>query len=180
MIFPSIVLTIIAAASATAQPRAASNPVPVAHEPTITSEIFVEKATLSGLFEVEASKLALTRSSNPQVRDFAQRMVTDHNAAGVELTRIVSNKTLSIPLPMLLDADHLAKLKKLQKESDKKFDGAYGLSMSEGHDEAVSVFTLAAAETLVDADLRAYASKTLPTLQSHHELTRKLPLPAKD
>lgn len=135
---------------------------------------------MAGLYEVEAGKLALMRSKNPDVRAFAQRMVTEHNAAGVELSRIVSTKTYAIPNALLLDADHQAKLRKLEKTSDRDFDTAYARSMLEGHDETLNAFMLASTETLVDADLRAYAGRMLPTLQGHRELALKLPKPAAD
>jgi putative membrane protein len=173
----------VAAAVAPPSPTPAPAPgraVQIPHEPTITSEIFVLKATMAGLYEVEAGKLALMRSKNPDVRAYAQRMVTEHNAAGVELTRLVSTKTYSLPNALLLDVDHQAKLRKLEKTSDRNFDATYGRSMMEGHDEALNAFMLASTETLVDSDLRTFASRMLPTLQAHHELALKLPKPAAD
>ena len=39
---------------------------------------FVTKAAAAGMLEVQASQVAITRASNPDVRAFAQRMVKDH------------------------------------------------------------------------------------------------------
>lgn len=180
--FSAIAILVLGASAATTAPtpQTGSKPAEAAHEPTITSEIFVTRATMSGLFEIEAGKLALSRSKNPAVKDFAQRMVTEHGAAGVELTQLVAKKTYAIPVAMLLDEDHKKKLKKLQDVQASGFDAAYGTSMKEDHAEAVRTFTLASTETLVDADLRAYATKLLPALHSHQELASKLPAVKQD
>lgn len=166
----------VSAATPAANPK--STPVP-AHEPTTTSEIFVEQATLAGMFEVDAGKIALTRSSDPAVRDFAQKMVTDHSAANAELASIAKKAPPALPIPMLLDSDHKAKLEKLEKTSGKNFDAAYGQAMRDGHDQAVVLFTHAAGEPLVRPELREFASKTLPALQAHQAEAAKLPVPAK-
>lgn len=42
---------------------------------------FVEKATLSNMFEIEASKLALERSKFQPVKDFAKMLVDAHTTA---------------------------------------------------------------------------------------------------
>jgi len=62
-----------------------------------TPAAFVKTAALTGLTEVELGKIALTKSQDPQVRTFAQRMVKDHGKANEELTSIADRKQLEVP-----------------------------------------------------------------------------------
>ncbi len=65
--------------------------------------VFVKKAALGGMTEVEAGKVALSKSQDPAIRDFAQRMVTDHGKANSELESLAMRKGLTPPKQ--LDAD---------------------------------------------------------------------------
>jgi putative membrane protein len=169
-------LSTVAAVTVQAQIPPASPP-PALHEPVITPEIFVEKATLAGMYEVEAGKLALSRSTDPGVKAFAQRMVTDHSAAAAELAGVVART--SYPIPSKLDAEHEDRVKKLRSASGAKFDMAYGKDMMDEHERAVTLFTQASSATEVTPELRGFARKTLPTLQSHYEAAKSLPHPEK-
>src|SRR4051794_35989548 len=53
---------------------------------------FVKKAAQDGMTEVEVGKLALTKSQDPAVRGFAQKMVDDHSKANAELAQIAAAK----------------------------------------------------------------------------------------
>jgi putative membrane protein len=46
---------------------------------------FMRQAAQAGVFEVKKSKLALDRSHNRHVRDFAAQMIRDHTKANQEL-----------------------------------------------------------------------------------------------
>lgn len=154
-----------------------ANPPPALHEPVITSEIFVEKAAQAGMYEVEAGRVALSRSTDPGVRAFAERMVTDHGAAVAELSGAVAGT--SYPAPRKLDVEHQARLKKLNNASAGRFDAAYGKDMLDGHELTLTLFTQASSATEVTPNLRGFARKTLPTLQSHYEAAKSLPQPLK-
>src|SRR5262245_61253286 len=64
---------------------------------------FVKEAGAGGLGEVELSKLA-QKSGNPEVKNFADRMVQDHSKANQELVTIASS--LGADVPKALDAVH--------------------------------------------------------------------------
>src|SRR6476660_7453578 len=53
---------------------------------------FVQQATASGLAEVTEGQIAIAKSLNPAVRNFGQRMVTDHTAAGNQLSAIAAQE----------------------------------------------------------------------------------------
>jgi len=147
------------------------------HEPVITSEIFVERAAQAGMYEVEAGRVALSRSTDQGVRAFAQRMVTDHGVTSAELAGAVAGT--AYPAPSKLDAEHQSKLRKLKNTAGAGFDAAYGKDMMDGHGQVVTLFTQASSATEVTPALRGFARKTLPMLQSHYEAAKSLPHPAK-
>ena len=145
-------------------------PALAASEPS--SQQFVTKAVESNLAEVEVSKLALSKTQNPQVRSFAQRMIDDHTKANSELEALAQQKGLKVPDTP--DMMHKASLKMLQAKSAAGFDESYISQMNKDHEKAVSLFQEASTSAKVDPDLKALASKTLPTLEKHHQLVSQL------
>ena len=131
----------------------------------LTPPDFVAKASEAGMAEVELGKLASKMGSTPAVRAYGERMVADHTKAGKELEAIAMKKNL--PVMKALNAKHQKAVTDLSAKSGKSFDDAYAQQMVVDHDEAVTLFT--SATTLKDADLSAFASKTLPTLQAHQK-----------
>ena len=84
-----------------------------------TPSAFVKKAALTGMTEVELGKLALSKSQDPEVRSFAQRMVTDHGKANAELSSIA--KAEGIDAPRSLDAEHRAMVEELKGKDGADF-----------------------------------------------------------
>ena len=136
--------------------------------PTLAAEDsdFVMKAGMGGLAEVQLGNLAGEKAQNADVKAFAQRMVTDHSAANAELAQLATAKGVTLPAELAGEAkaaaDHLA------TQSGAAFDKAYMTHMVEDHDKDVAEFEKAS-QSLQDADLKAFAAKTLPTLKSHQE-----------
>lgn len=133
---------------------------------------FVEKAAQSSLLEIEASRLALNNARDPQVRQFAQRMIKDHGLASSQLTRIAEKHGLDVPRQ--LDSRHMEKLQELKSQSGSGFDAAYVKLMNDSHGRAVQMFEQASESAQLNEDLRAFASQTLPTLQTHEQLAGEL------
>jgi putative membrane protein len=138
----------------------------------LTSATFVEKAAQGGMTEVQASKLALQKSKNEDVKSFANHMVTDHSQANNELKTLASKKSLSVPTD--LDAHHKAAIAKLSSKTGAEFDRAYAEQMSKDHDKTVALFKSASTASGVDPDLQAFAQKTVPTLEKHDQLAMQL------
>jgi len=133
--------------------------------------VFVKKAALDGMTEVEAGKVALAKSQDPAIRNFAERMVKDHGKANTELESLAAKKGLGAPKQ--LDPEHKEMLSALQSKSGKDFDQAYAEHMNMDHSKAIALFESAAGSS--DPDLAQFAKKTLPTLKEHKELAQKLP-----
>ncbi|HEU5080813.1 MAG TPA: DUF4142 domain-containing protein [Opitutaceae bacterium] len=127
---------------------------------------FVEKAAKSGMAEVDISKIAAERSTNPQVKEFAQMMVSDHGNANTELTALAGTKGVTLPMDK-------TNVEKWSQRSAKDFDQEYMDKMVKDHEDAVSLFEKEA-KNGDDMDLKAFASKTLPTLQAHYAKAKEI------
>lgn len=136
----------------------------------LTAGDFVTKATQAGMTEVELGKLALRKSTNPDVRKFAQRMVDDHGKAGAELASLARSSNLKVPTK--LDTAHADMVQVMNDKSDADFDSAYVKDMMADHKQAVALFQQA--QSLPDKPLAEFATRTLPTLQEHQRLADDL------
>lgn len=132
---------------------------------------FIEEATEGGLAEVELGKLAQQKSQSTMVKEFGSRMVQDHSKANDELKEIAESK--GVQLPGAPDKEHQKDVEKLSKLSGAEFDREYAAHMLSDHKKDVSEFKKAADKSK-DGDLKAFAGKTLPTLQEHLTMAQNL------
>jgi len=114
--------------------------------------------------EVEIGKLAAEKAASDQVKQFAQRMVTDHQKAGDELKSMAQTKNITVPTE--LGPKHKALRARLEKLSGEAFDRAYMNEMVAGHRKAVTAFRTES-NSGKDAELKQWAAKTLPTIEEH-------------
>jgi putative membrane protein len=128
---------------------------------------FMEKAAKDGMAEVKLGQLAAQKASAPEVKQFGQRMVDDHSKANDQLKQIASNK--GVTLPTELDKSAQKEHDKLSKLSGAEFDREYMNHMVSDHKKAISEFKNEANKAK-DADLKQFASSTLPILEEHLNL----------
>ena len=131
---------------------------------------FVMKAAHGGLAEVEMGRLAQERGSSAKVKDFGKRMVDDHTRLNNDLEKVAKDK--GITLPTAPDAKETAAKDRLSKLSGAAFDRAYMADMVRDHKEDVAEFQKEA-DHGGDADIKALASKALPTLQEHLKMAEE-------
>ena len=133
---------------------------------------FMTTAAASGRKEVELSRLAAERATDPAVKQFAQRMVEEHSQANEQLMLMASKK--GITLPNRRDAKTQSTLTRMQKLSGADFDRAYmkEAGVSE-HEKAVKLFE-EQSQHGTDADTRAFAAKLLPGIQEHLRMAREM------
>jgi putative membrane protein len=132
---------------------------------------FVKKAADGGLAEVALAKLAQEKASSDEVKAFAAKLEKDHTQANTELTQVASQK--NVTLPSAPSKMHQAKQDKLSKLSGAEFDKAYVAAMVEDHQKDVRDFQRQATSG-ADADVKAFAAKTLPTLKDHLQHVQEL------
>jgi putative membrane protein len=133
---------------------------------------FLEQAAQNGHAELSASRLALEKTRNEQVRTFAQRMVDEHTRSNDELNALAASKNYQPPTePSMLQKGKEMLISGL---SDDNFDRRYINQMGvEAHEDNIELFDRASREAQ-DADVKAFATKSLPQLRSHLEAARSL------
>jgi putative membrane protein len=131
---------------------------------------FFEKAAKASMSEVEISRVAAERTSNPEVKKFAQMMIADHQAAFDDLASLATAKGVSLPAKELHPG-------RWEKRDAKNFDRDYINKMVSDHEDVVKLFEKQAKDG-DDPDAVAFARKYLSTLQQHlqqaHDLKRLL------
>jgi putative membrane protein len=125
---------------------------------------FVEDASAKGVAEVEAGKLAQEKGTAADVKSFAEMMIKDHSAANDKLKTLATSKNLEVSDDaQLMDK---AKAMILELRSAKSFDQAYANNQVKAHEATIKLFEEEAANGK-DADLKAFATETLPKLKAH-------------
>lgn len=138
---------------------------------------FARMAAISDMFEIQSSQMAEQRSQNPQVKQFAQRMVTDHTKTTNEMKQLMqqagSGPLHNMQMPSGLDQKHQALLTQLQQAQGPQFDQMYIQQQVQAHQMAVDMFQNYA-RSGDNAQLKQFASQTLPALQQHLQMAQEL------
>ncbi len=132
---------------------------------------FVMEAAIGGLAEVEMGKLAADNAVSREVKDFGERMVTDHEKANKDLEQAVA--PYGVILPTKVDDVHQRHLDMLKAKKGADFDRAFTRHMVEGHEKMVKLFKKEARSGQA-APVKEFATNTLPTLQEHLKIAKDL------
>lgn len=136
------------------------------------TEDFVKEVSMSDMFEIESSKLALEKGS-AATKVFAQQMVDAHQKTTSELKALLdSGKVKAMPATGMSDAQKTS-FDELKGLSGKEFDDAYQGDQEDAHEDAVDVFKRYASEG-DNPDLKAWAAKTVPALEHHLKMAEEL------
>lgn len=130
---------------------------------------FVKAVSSSNAFEIESSKLAEQKAKDGDVKEFAKQMIADHTKAAEELKKAAKTEGGEPPLA----PKHAAMLETLNGASDRDFQPLYIEMQAAAHMEAVSLFATYA-KGGDDPAVKAFAKKTLPTLEMHKMHVQKL------
>jgi putative membrane protein len=143
-----------------------------AESSTPSTADFVNKAGISGIFEIQSSRMAM-RKHAPADRKFAEHMVRDHQRIAEQLKQIVRKQRVDAQVPKALDDQHQKMLDQLRGENGASFEKDYDQMQKEGHEQAVALFQ-AYAQNGDNPALKNWAAKTLPTLKEHLSMAEKL------
>lgn len=138
-----------------------------------TDANFMKQAAENGHAEIEASKMALQKSSNAEVKKFAQQMIDDHTKANQELMSLAASKNVDLPTEPSLVQKGKAKVM-LDTADGEKFDQRYAASMGvDAHEDTLKMFREAARDAK-DPEVKAWAAKTVPVLEHHLQMAKAL------
>lgn len=156
----------VAAASPTVSPIASPM-----MSPRMDANAFAIEVAQNNMAEIELGRLATQKGQNPQVKQFAQRLIADHTRAGNELKLVATDK--NITLPTEVRPEQKENHDRMSRLSGAEFDRAFMEAMVQSHDRSVNTFQ-DQANNGTDAEIKAFATKTLPTLQEHLRMAREL------
>jgi len=132
---------------------------------------FVEKATLSDMYEIEAAKIALERSQVQAVKDYAQAMLDGHTASSNELKPLATAALVTQPTD--LDNGFTSQLEQLRTAKAEDFDDNYIDQQTEAHENTLSLLKDFSANGK-DAGLQRFATKMAPIVEAHLTQVRAL------
>jgi len=137
-----------------------------------TTADFVTKAAVSDQFEIKASQMAVEKSGGA-VKEFAQKMIADHQKTSGELKTLLQTKVPDAVVPPDVDKAHQEMLDKLASLSGADFTKQYQKDQISAHKAAVSLFERYA-KSGDQPGLKAWAGETLPALQEHLTMAENL------
>lgn len=130
----------------------------------VNDALFAAAAADSGLAEVTLSQLGVQQASDPELKQFSQRMIEEHTRMNGELRTLTAQK--GIRIPEMVDVRSQFCAQSLAGLSGEEFDRCYAKAQLVAHMDAVEMFT-AEAERGVDPDVKALAAKALPHIKDH-------------
>jgi putative membrane protein len=142
-----------------------------ASDAAFSDEHFVREAAQAGLAEVKMGEIVAKNGQDQSVKDFGQRIQADHTKANEELMKIASAKGLSAPTEISAKDNQM--IEHLSSLNGAEFDAATRKHAVMAHEKAVRLFKQAS-ENAKDPELKAFAQKTLPTLQEHLDMAKRL------
>jgi len=128
-----------------------------------TARYFIIQVSIGNLQEIAQGRLAAEQAVNPEVKAFAQRMVTDHTRAEAQLMQLIKAKGFRLPQEATDTPPDDLMLKNIPA---KDFDRMYVHMMVPDHRQTIQLFEKYAV-TGKDPDVRAFAEQILPVLKEH-------------
>jgi putative membrane protein len=132
---------------------------------------FAMEAAAGGMAEVKLGQLAADKGSSDFVKQFGQKMVTDHGKANDDLKAVAQKDNITLPTDIMPKDQAL--YDKLSKMSGKQFDTAYVAAMKKDHMKDVADFKKESMNGK-NPDVKDFATQTLPVVQSHLQMLQSM------
>jgi putative membrane protein len=124
---------------------------------------FIREASAGNVLEVRLGNLAQGKATNSEVKQFAQRMVTDHTQMEKQWNALAGRNGLP---PAALDPAQAQDVIRLEKLSGAEFDRAYMTTMIQDHQHDADAFR-SQGLSAHSAEVRQLAATGLTTIQQH-------------
>ena len=132
---------------------------------------FVSKALQGGMAEVQLGQLTLQKSSNDQVKQFAQRMIDDHTKLGEQMKPVA--KQLDVSEPKSISKKDKSTIAKLEALSGPAYDQAYIKDMVKDHKQDLSEFQTEASSGQ-DQTVKDAASQGSKVIAQHLQMIQQI------
>jgi len=139
---------------------------------TDTDARFVQTQTENNMAEFQAAQLALQRSQNQNVRNFAQKMITDHTYVQDTLNQIAQMHP-HLPLPQTLTEQNREVLDQLARLNGPAFDRAYMNTMVQANSVMIGELNSQLTHGW-DQHISAWVQNTRPILLQHSDVAQQV------
>jgi putative membrane protein len=127
---------------------------------------FLVNAAEINMGQIEVGQLAQQKGTTTHVKELGKTMEDAHTKLQRDLTALANRKSITIPTSPTDDIRDA--YKNLNEKAGNDFDKAYADMMVSNHKDAIDVFE-DAAQNGYDADIKQWASATLPNLRKHRD-----------
>lgn len=127
--------------------------------------------------DIEAGKLAKSKSPNEEVKAFAQRMVGEHTDVNKQVTDLATKLKITpedTTISKAMKSDGKRNLEKLKKLDGKDFDKAYIAQEIAFHNQVIDSVDNKLLPNAKNEELKALLVKVRPALVSHREHAEKI------
>jgi len=131
---------------------------------------FIRDVGADNTMHIQLARIALDKAKNKDVRQFAQRMLTDHSRLQDQWTALAARNGL--PSRLGMGPKHREKVEQLEKVSEKNFDKAYMILMIQQHQQ-VSYWQNEGRNSK-SAQVRRLVNDGLPTEEQHLAQAKKI------
>jgi len=128
---------------------------------------FVREAASGNTMEIQAGQFVAEHTQNPQVKQFAQTLVQDHQKAQQQLKQAAQQASVQITADEITPV-HKAMIQELQQKNGKDLDRAFIFGAVGDHRKDILAYSYAS-QNLQNAQLKQYATQNLAVLQKHYQ-----------
>ena len=132
---------------------------------------FVKKSLQGNMAEVQLGQLALQKSNNDDVKQFAQKMVDDHTKLGDQMKQVAQQ--LHVKPPDSPSSKEKAIVAKLQALNGEEFDKAYIKEMVKDHQQDDKEFK-EEAKNSPNAGMKQLVSQDEQVISHHLEMIEQI------
>jgi len=132
--------------------------------------MFMEKAAIGGMLEVELGKLAWQKAKSNKVKEFGALMEKDHNELNAALKVLAKSKGMK--LPASLPVKEQEQFNEMNSMSGDNFEKHYMDMMVEDHIKDIELFKGAGKSP--DTTISSFATRALPVLEQHYKKAKEI------
>lgn len=166
-----------AAADSAAMPAPVETPAPAAAAPAVTDPQIAHIVVTANTVDIAAGELAAQKGTNAQVKEFGQRMVTDHtgvNKAATDLATKLGVTPEDNPTSQGLKQGGDANLANLQGLTGAAFDKAYIDNEVTYHQAVLDAIDQTLIPSAQNAELKALLEQTRPAVAAHLDHAKQI------
>jgi putative membrane protein len=138
----------------------------------VTPQQFLTQAIDCSLSETDMAQKAASGASTDRVRQFAQKLVDDHNKLTQRLMGAAKDLKLGVVTGM--SPEHKKALARMLLSKGNEFDREFLSYIVKSHEKALKLFEQCAKATDGDANVHKLAEDSVPTLRQHLQDARTL------